>query len=623
MNCSLDADLSDPHYKSPGYFDALAHPDTNTDCTQFTETQLAPDKISSERNIVIGKSRKRKRSNDSGGEDNHILCWEAFQSYLAKCIPVKIKNNVASFRHVANGKEKEQVFPPLSSNLLPSDALDRSVTVQVVHDASSHDGLQAAGEARDNKIRQKAREIDRKVSMLSDTECIPTFLGQEGQLTTLMSLRDLTATDRYTHYVSASQLPILDVDELEDDSISLGVDGKLNHKATKNLELSPLASLLRLPSYLLLGEPKNESKDIAIQSINLWHAPQPCCTNVHYDEHDNLLIVTSGVKIVELCPPECIKASGVYSTHANHPELLRRCNEVDVDADIQSTLDRKRGRTHIVTVSSGEALYIPLGWWHRVVSKCNQGTTVESSGCTAINIWFDYHHSSRQNNIPNHMSVFHLRKCSRNYFELNKDDATTLLLQDKRAYFKENRTSALEELPSDVYFSSPDRVKCCQIWKKMHSIVFEEEELDNITITAFGRYFQECISTFYESTIEYRSQCHTILEAFLLQIRLQDPTQVAGLVQMLMELRPSGTLFRDMLCCLQPEACYVVTQAWEKHAGIKSFTDKNGDVHDEAEISYQCFFSSLEPHSNEVRNHLLYGVEEFYRRVWIRLSSAV
>eukprot|EP00577_Skeletonema_sp_RCC1716_P025509 CAMPEP_0113421330 /NCGR_PEP_ID=MMETSP0013_2-20120614/27828_1 /TAXON_ID=2843 ORGANISM="Skeletonema costatum, Strain 1716" /NCGR_SAMPLE_ID=MMETSP0013_2 /ASSEMBLY_ACC=CAM_ASM_000158 /LENGTH=172 /DNA_ID=CAMNT_0000308917 /DNA_START=177 /DNA_END=692 /DNA_ORIENTATION=+ /assembly_acc=CAM_ASM_000158 len=172
----------------------------------------------------------------------------------------------------------------MSVDSLPSKMLDKIITVQCVPNVN-HKSLHPT-ELDDDKIRQKARDIDARLSMLPNTnsgndgeENIPTFMGQEDQVTTCMSLRELLTIDKHNHHVSASQLPILDAEEMEQESISLNIDGKLNHQPTANLELSPLASLIRLPSYLLLGNPRNESKDVVIQNINLWHAPQSCCTN--------------------------------------------------------------------------------------------------------------------------------------------------------------------------------------------------------------------------------------------------------------------------------------------------------------------------------------------------------
>jgi hypothetical protein len=611
-----NSSLPDPHYysSSGGDIGTLTPPDTSS---AFSGTEKC---------IRVGECKKRRR-NDSPSStcetDKHALCWDAFQPYLEKCIPVKI-SDVASFRHVIEGanKNKEPVFSTMRLDSLPAEVLDTSFTVQCVPNINH--GIVHPSDLADDDIRQKARNIDEKISMLPNTTSeTPTFMGQEDQVTTCMSLRELLSIDKHIHHMSASQLPILDVEEMEQDSISLNVDGKLNHQPTPNLKLSALASLLRLPSYLLLGNPHNEPKDIFIHNINLWHAPQSCCTNVHYDDHDNLLIVTSGEKIVELYPPGCLKASAVYSTHANHPELLRRRSTMQTDENIQreikATLERKRGRTHIVNVTAGEALYIPLGWWHRVVSKCDKHDSIgRSNGCTAINVWFDYHHPSRQNNIPEHMSVFHLRQSSRKYFELNKDYATNLLLETKkRTYFLENK-----EIEFAEEITNEDNAK-------MNAIVFENE-LDKPNILAFGVVYRKSLlctpRTASADPLLLKDPFYCMLEAFLLRIQLENASHVAGLVSIWTEVGlpdPHVRFFSEVLCKLSPEACYILTQAWERHAGVNTCVDENGETQDEAEISYRRFFSNVTTYSKEVRNHLLNGVEEFYHQAWVQLSSTV
>eukprot|EP00986_Skeletonema_menzelii_P010057 scaffold4742_cov149-Skeletonema_menzelii.AAC.9 len=623
---AANTSLPDPYYHSPELIDTLIPPGRIP--TGETQSNTI---ICNERRIRIGESRKRKRTEaedkgyDCSCEDqttytadatNHSLCWNAFQPYLEKCIPVKIKN-VASFRHVTDGTSNEPVFSTMNVDSLPSEVLDKSITVQCVPRIDC-ESLQST-ELEDNTICQNARDIDAKLSILSNSaseemRSVPTFMGQEDQVTTCMSLRELLSINKHSHHVSASQLPVLDVDEMEQDSISLSVDGKLN-QLTTNLELSPLASVLRLPSYLLLGNPHNKSNDIVIHSINLWHAPQPCCTNVHYDEHDNLLIVTNGVKIVELCPPGCIQASGVYSAHANHPKLLRRCGNMPIEQEIQTTLKKKNGRTQIVTVAAGEALYIPLGWWHRVISKCDQNDAIRearSSGCTAINVWFD--HPSRQSNLPEHMAVFQLRQSSRRYFLLNKEYATKSLLEEKkREYFFKN------EMPQ--YFSEQvsNTDEVTRHWKDMNLIVFVKEELDKTSILSFGMIYCRCLSMRLCTPHLY----HDLLEGFLLRIELGNASHIAGLVNMWSDVGQETMRFSEILCKLSPEACYILTQAWERHAGINTFVDESGHTQDEAETSYQRFFLILGDHSNKVRNHLLNGVEDFYHQAWVMLSSEI
>jgi len=298
----------------------------------------------------------------------------------------------------------------------------------------------------------------------------------------------------------------------------------------------------------------------------------------------------------------------------------------DVQREIEATLERKRGRTHIVTLTAGEALYIPLGWWHRVVSKCDEYDSIGgNNGCTAINVWFDYHHPSRQTNVPDYMSVFHLRQCSRKYFELNKDYATNLLLETKkRTYFLENKEI---RLPEEITNEEKD-------WREMNAIVFGLKELDKPSILAFGKVYRKCLLCAPRTTRNNNHQLPKdsfccMLEAFLLRIQLGDASHIAGLVTMwteevgLLPLPHHVRFFSEVLRNLSPEACYILTQAWERHAGVNTFVDGHGEPQDEAEISYRYFFLNVKTHSNEVRNHLLNGVEGFFHQAWVQLSSTV
>ena len=612
----------------------------------------------------ITQNRKRRHPSSSNTDDAQVdgrtLCWDAFHPYLDKCIPVKIRD-VCMCRDGAT--PTDQVFPMMHVDSLPNEVLNKKIIVQCVTNLNCLGGIHPADLAYD-EIRQKSRDIDTQLSLLSKTRKddeneMPIFMGQEDQLTKYFSLQKLLRIDELikkqkqhaengpcmktccvirhdAHFLSASQLPILDVDELEGhDSISLNVDGKVNHEPTAKITLSPLASLLKLPSYLLLGNPNNESNDISIQNINLWYAPQSCCTNVHYDDHDNLLIVTNGVKIVELSPPGCIQASGIYSTHANHPELLQRrgnnrSDEV-IQRDIQSTLERKEGRTHIVTVNAGEALYIPLGWWHRVVSHCNtseaaaEGHPTTANGCTAINVWFDYHHPSRQNNVPKHMTGFHLRQCSRGYFELHKDYATKLLLEEKvQQYFLEHKEVRFPHEITDQEIELGRKE-----WKEMNRIVFGTEELSKASISSFGYAYHYRLSSTWRATLEdplANDPFYCTLEAFLLRIQLGNASHIEGLVKMWMAHgfgAPDCTSFSaKVLCKLSPEACYIITQAWEKHSGVNRWINEIDQVEDEAQVSHEYFFFSLRGYSDEVRKHFRNGVEEFYHKAWMKLSSA-
>ena len=147
--------------------------------------------------------------------------------------------------------------------------------------------------------------------------------------------------------------------------------------------------------------------------------------------------------------------------------------------------------------------------------------------------------------------------------------------------------------------------------------------MDDESINTFGLLYRRCLTPTQHSTSEHDNKLYCLLEAFLLRIQLGNTTHVAGLVNMMWSEVSVAIWFSEILCKLSPEACYILTQAWERHAGVKTIVDDNGETQDEAELSYSRFFFNLETYSNEVRNHLLNGVEEFYHQAWVKLSSVV
>ena len=450
----------------------------------------------------------------------------------------------------------------------------------------------------------------------------------------------------------------------------------LDPNTASSLPMAPLASMLCLPSYLLLGNPnelnndchdchRNHCNGIVIHNINLWHAPQHCRTNVHYDERDNLLLVTEGVKTVELCPPGCIRGSGVYSEHANHPALLRRRmtnNSNDekqsyITEEVKKTRELKQCRTFIVSVSAGEGLYIPRGWWHRVESTCSSSIRQRDHGCTAVNIWFEYRHVSRHEGyIPKHMLPFHLRQSARSYFDLHADYATRVILEQKRKTFlcKEKRI-----------FESKLFESISTEWYALRDIAFHHEPLGTESVLRFGQLFVSRWKDTHvndiakeDSTIfSQKSQteiaiyivCYfrMLLEAFLLRVDLTDATQVKELVFLWLlfpltsnnetglcarqgdslshPMQKKVLCFASLILGLAPESCFIITQAWERHASsTASKNDENNPTSivnmegslSEVESTYKHFFELVGSENDEnVRAFLLDSVEKFKREI--------
>ena len=172
--------------------------------------------------------------------------------------------------------------------------------------------------------RRRARPRD------AAARALPTFLGQEDQGAAEVTLREVvhwhdgaaSGSAAPSMAVCVAQAPLVAAaerdatpqrgasDDPPDDGLGRGLrileDGRVAVPPGREEDpaLAPLASLLRLPAYLLLGDPRRDRREggggIVLHHVNLWYAPQASVSNVHCDDHDNLLLVTEGVKTVEL-----------------------------------------------------------------------------------------------------------------------------------------------------------------------------------------------------------------------------------------------------------------------------------------------------------------------------------
>ncbi len=694
--------------------DLLATPDLSAGCSRrrrplvttpgydielYDDERLIPIIPSStEQKCEFPPTKKRRNANaqqravadesNGGSGIRQKAHWDAFRQYVERYIPVKIQD-VALFREercsttaasttiVAGNNEVSGRPSPVVAAIqsLPPHILDTDITVQCAYHpspssvppvSSARKGTSINGNnfsKQEPNCPHSASEIDKAISSSCTNktamQLVPTFMGQEDQVTTEMTLREAIEWGNHASSsmaVCVAQLPIAtaaerlsrnndgDGDQLCHDydhnqgSIRLRLDGTIEECTSKCMSItddtpmSHLSSMLRLPSYLLLGDTTatvNDEKDyttslkdgthntsnIVIRSVNIWHAPQTCCTNVHYDDHDNLLIVTEGTKTVELCPPSCIRGSGIYSEHANHPAVLRNANireeeqKERIQSEIEATRILKQKRTHIISVNAGEALYIPQGWWHRVESTPSSS----NEGCTAINIWFEYRHSSRTNNVPRYMMPFQLRCVARRYYELNAGHAANAILERKRrmaialqltsddGVLKEWRSKSVDLVGSLLRGNAMS--SCCNIFSESWTRLMNAYDAAN-EFTPEG--MKNAIITRFRNQLEY----------FLLHLNMNDAGHVRVLVQLWISLPlpttpilrgKSNHLFTKLILELSPESCYIVTQAWERHS---SNAKDNGN---QAEESYKNFFelAGCSEFATKLRRHLAMGVEDF------------
>ncbi|MCB9761229.1 MAG: cupin-like domain-containing protein [Alphaproteobacteria bacterium] len=118
------------------------------------------------------------------------------------------------------------------------------------------------------------------------------------------------------------------------------------------------------------------------KGVSLWIGPAGTVTPLHFDTHDVLLVQVVGRKRLRLLPPD---HPGLYAHmdgyhcryDVEHPELEARAGVSAADA-----LD--------VVLSPGEALFLPVGWWHDV-RALDPSVTL-----TFLNFrWFNHFHDHR------------------------------------------------------------------------------------------------------------------------------------------------------------------------------------------------------------------------------------
>uniref|UniRef100_A0AAV1VM44 JmjC domain-containing protein n=1 Tax=Peronospora matthiolae TaxID=2874970 RepID=A0AAV1VM44_9STRA len=117
--------------------------------------------------------------------------------------------------------------------------------------------------------------------------------------------------------------------------------------------------------------------DEELIQVNLWMTVRPSRTALHYDAYHNVLVVLYGRKVVTLyAPSETAKLYPfpVHSKSVNH-------SQVDVvQPDLAKHARFSEALAQQFTITAGDALVIPEGWWH----------SVESDGFTiAVNYWWN------------------------------------------------------------------------------------------------------------------------------------------------------------------------------------------------------------------------------------------
>jgi hypothetical protein len=99
-----------------------------------------------------------------------------------------------------------------------------------------------------------------------------------------------------------------------------------------------------------------------LSDVKLWFGPAGTYTPLHYDPRNNLLVQIFGSKEIRLYSPRCSRfmAQRIPGYAGRDPEA--HISEVDSQA-----VDSPRGA--IFRLDPGDALFIPVGWWHAVKAE--------------------------------------------------------------------------------------------------------------------------------------------------------------------------------------------------------------------------------------------------------------
>ncbi|XP_073005547.1 lysine-specific demethylase JMJ31 [Typha latifolia] len=132
-------------------------------------------------------------------------------------------------------------------------------------------------------------------------------------------------------------------------------------------------------------------------AINFWMNRARSRSSTHYDPHHNLLCVVAGCKQVVLWPPSAcpfLYPMPVYGEASNH-------SAVDIqnpDLSLHPRAKHSKEYSEKIILHSGDALFIPEGWFHQVDSD---DLTI------AVNFWWK---SRTMTDMLEHMDAYYLRR---------------------------------------------------------------------------------------------------------------------------------------------------------------------------------------------------------------------
>lgn len=155
----------------------------------------------------------------------------------------------------------------------------------------------------------------------------------------------------------------------------------------ERVQLETLREDLQMPAFL---------EDKLLISINLWMNNAQARSSTHYDPHHNLLCIVSGCKQVVLWPPSAapvLYPMPIYGEASNHSSVPLE----NLDFSNYPRAECSMEYSQKVILHSGDALFIPEGWFHQVDSD---DLTI------AVNFWWQ---SNIISGMSEHMDAYYLR----------------------------------------------------------------------------------------------------------------------------------------------------------------------------------------------------------------------
>jgi hypothetical protein len=126
-----------------------------------------------------------------------------------------------------------------------------------------------------------------------------------------------------------------------------------------------------------------------VYDANLWMGLAPTYTSLHRDPNPNLFLQLAGRKVVKLFPPDVgasifaevqEKLGRNASSTFRGEEMMQGAEKALLEQEVWDRKDNREDEFEAI-LDHGEALFIPLGWWHSI-KGVGKGVTA------SVNWWF-------------------------------------------------------------------------------------------------------------------------------------------------------------------------------------------------------------------------------------------